>query len=172
MNCKRVSVYSSFLFKTPGRGCPRRGGVFLCFILKINVVPDQENIYRPNLAAVVLFAAVVLVEEACDDVRVKEFLRRIGMEHFLHDIIIPFIPEPYARRHGEPELFLLRRFRRQMAHGSLAHGILCVLPVDPELCRQGGGNLEHLFVQKWYAQLQGIRHAHAVGLEQDIANHP
>ena len=42
----------------------------------IHLIPDKEHIHRPDLPAVVLFAAVMLVEEFQQHIGMKELLRR------------------------------------------------------------------------------------------------
>ena len=43
---------------------------------EIHLVPDEEHIHRPDLPAVVLFAAVMLIEEFQQHIGMKELLRR------------------------------------------------------------------------------------------------
>ena len=141
-------------------------------LVKIDVVPNQENIHRPNAAAVVLPAAEMLVQPRYQSVGVEELFGGLALEFFLDYVVELFVTQPYAGGHGEAELLLFGGGLGHMPDRRLAHGVLGVVLVDPEVGRQRGRHLEHLFVQEGHAQLKRVSHAHAVRLEQDVADHP
>ena len=141
-------------------------------LVEIDVVPDEEHIDRPDAAAVVLGAAEMLVQPRDQLVGVEELLGGLALELLLDDVVVFFIPQPYAGRHGEAELLFLGSRLGHMARRCLAQGVFGVLFVDAQLGGQLGRDPEHLFIEEGHTQLQGVRHAHAVGFQQDVARHP
>ena len=114
----------------------------------------------------------MLVEPLDQRFGVEELLRGLALELLLDDVVELLVTQPYARRHGEAELFLLGGRLGHVAHCRLAHRVLGVVLVDAQLGRQRRRDLEHLFVEERHAQLERIRHTHAVSLEQNVADHP
>ena len=140
--------------------------------VKVNIIPDEEHIDRPHAAAVVLLAAVVLVQPVNERIGVKELFGGLALEFLFDDIVVFFVLEPFARRNREAELLFFGGRFGQVTCRCLSQRILGVGFVNAQLRGQLGGDLEHLSVEERHAQLQRVCHAHAVCLEQNVAGHP
>ena len=141
-------------------------------LAEIQAVPYQKDIDRPDLAGMILFLFKMLVQIPQQNIGVEEHLGGGREEHILYDVIVVLVLEPHAGRHGEAQLLLLGDLVGQMARGCLAHRVLGVVFIDPQLGGDRGGYVEHFLIEEGNAQLQRVRHAHAVSLEQDVADHP
>ena len=102
-------------------------------LVKIDVVPYEEYIYRPYAAAVVLLAAEMLVKPRYKRVGVEELLSGLALELFLYHIVVFLVAEPYSCGNGETELFLFGGFLGQMPCRCLAHCVFCVALVYSQL---------------------------------------
>ena len=87
-------------------------------------------------------------------------------------MIIVLVLEPYAGRYGEAQLRLFRYLLGQVSCRRLTHRVLGVELVHSQRSRQRSRYLEYLFIEEGHAQLERVRHAHSVGFEKDISDHP
>ena len=112
------------------------------------------------------------VQKLYQFLRVEKLLRDLAGEGLLHTIVILLLSQPYPDRYWEAELLFLRPLLRHIPVCRLAHRELGLRPLDFELRRDGAGHLVDLLVQEGYAAFQGIRHAHFIGFQQNIADQP
>ena len=59
--------------------------------VKIDIIPDEENEDRPDLAVVVAFAGFVVVQKPHEGVCIEELPGRFAQESVLYDIVIFFL---------------------------------------------------------------------------------
>ena len=106
-------------------------------VVKVNVIPYKEHINRPYAAAVVLFAAEVLVKPADKRLGVKELFGGFALEFLFDDVVVFFISEPYAGGNREAELLFFGGRFGHVPRRRLAQGVFGVVFVYPEF----GGQL-------------------------------
>ena len=102
-----------------------------------------------------------------------EELRSLGAQKRLfHLVIVLFFAQPRGKRAGETQFRLVEHALRQMTRRRAAQRNLLVVVACAILRRNGQRQLKHFAVQKRNAQLKRMRHGHAVGLQNDVVNHP
>lgn len=111
---------------------------------KIDPIPDEEHVYRPDLAAVVPLARKMFVEEA-EQLRClkKPFGGRAG-ERRLDAVVIRLLPQPDPHRHGEAEFGPGGGRLGQMPLGRETQGVFGRAPSDAVLHRYPAGHRKHL----------------------------
>ena len=95
-----------------------------------------------------------------------------AQESFLHLVVVLFLPQPGSQRAGETQLGLVVHALGKVALGGSTQGDLLAVVAGAILGGNGQGQLQHLAIQEGNAQLQAVGHGHAVGLQDDVVNHP
>ena len=103
---------------------------------------------------------------------VEELLGPRGGEVLLHVVVVFLLAQPELERDREALLGARCPFVGQNAVGGVAHHLLVPVLVHAEACGNVLGELHDLLVQERDAQLERMRHAHLVGLEQDVTGQP
>ena len=68
------------------------------FRTEVDVVPEKEDVDRPDLAAVVLLAVEMVVQIADDQICVEKLLRHIRGEHLFDDVVVFLVFKPHTGR--------------------------------------------------------------------------
>ena len=114
----------------------------------------------------------MIVEQLHQLFTVEELLGKISLEVFLHVVVILLLTQPEFDGHREALLGARSPLIRQATVGSVTQHLLVAVLVHTEARGHMLRELHDLLVQERHAQLQRVRHAHLVGLEQNVARQP
>ena len=139
---------------------------------KVLAVPHQEGVDVPDMAAVVLFAGTMSIQEFHQLCRMEELLCFRAAESLFYDIVIFVLAKPDPDRHGESQLLFLGRRGGQITVCRLAESRLGVGLADLLLQRKILCNHIHAPVKEGNTALQPVGHTHLVSLEENISLQP